>query len=72
MSAATDRGAELMRSNHVTQLERPPVIVWPSTDEEWCGYYREADRIYKETNLSPLHHDNRCPLHGWRARAVKS
>lgn len=43
--------------------------LWPETNEAWCDYYRMLDE--QEDNsfrpdlakYSPLHHDNRCPIH---------
>lgn len=44
---------------------------WPDTDEGWCEYFKELDRRYNAGDVqrpratkSPLHHDNRCPIHG--------
>lgn len=36
---------------------------WPHTDAEWCAYFRKLDEKFGTHPRSPLHHDNRCPLH---------
>ena len=39
------------------------VINWPTTDSGWCEWFKRLDKEYDEPKNSPLHHDNRCPIH---------
>lgn len=36
------------------------------SDEWLCADYRKADIRAERLLTSPLHHDNRCPIHGER------
>ena len=38
---------------------------WPTTAEGWCERFTTLDRIFGTSLLSPLHHDNRCPVSHW-------
>lgn len=31
--------------------------------EDWCEHLLALDEQYGTTSVSPLHHDNRCPVH---------
>lgn len=31
--------------------------------QEECDEYKRLDELFKTSPDSPLHHDNRCPLH---------
>lgn len=40
-----------------------------STDEQQCSEFKRLDIKFATISRSPLHHDNRCPIHtnkkGW-------
>lgn len=36
---------------------------WPKTKSGMCDYYRALDKTHGTGTDSPLHHDNRCPIH---------
>lgn len=40
---------------------------WPTTDRGWCDWFRRLDITYLTSKRSPLHHNQRCPIH---AKAV--
>lgn len=37
---------------------------FPATDIGLCAYYKMLDREFHEVTHSPLHHNQRCPIHG--------
>lgn len=40
------------------------VMKWtPETMEQFCARLRSLDATYGTVTDSPLHHDNRCPIH---------
>lgn len=39
---------------------------WPNTDQGWHALYLSLDQKFHTSKNSPLHHDNRCPIHGRR------
>lgn len=47
--------AGIMTYRHANQTEAPT---------KQCAHLHSEDAAYGTDPLSPLHHDNRCPLHG--------
>jgi hypothetical protein len=43
----------------------PQFIVYPTTPEAWCEYYKMLDKKFgTPPDQQPLGHDWRCPVHG--------
>lgn len=36
----------------------------PESQQQYCKRLQQLDIEYQTDTKSPLHHDNRCPLHG--------
>ena len=34
------------------------------TKIDWCEHWKAMDKAFTTSRRSPLHHDNRCKLHG--------
>lgn len=47
-----------------------PLTDWPRTPEQWHAWFVRLDRKFGTDRRSPLHHDNRCPLHSRTAVAA--
>lgn len=47
-----------------TTKTRKRQVEWPTTAAGWCNWYTCMDLAFLTQKSSPLHHDNRCPIHG--------
>lgn len=57
------------KSSRRTAADDDSKFPWASaSDEEKCAQFRKLDGKFNTSENSPLHHDNRCPIHGREAK----
>lgn len=63
MSALSEAMGNARSQNRGRSRTNRTPVVFPTTDDGWCAWYKALDLAFATPAASPLHHSKTCPVH---------